>query len=225
MFPQTLTNTGYPHDFPEKMILEVKEGYKDHKQHTKVPFYAFQPPEMMSQTKFITAVILVNKKNQNNLPKIECIQGVNWEGVRIKQDGEVTNVYLNLLADGRHMGRNANNTINGWQTDAYLMAFTYPENSEETNLKNVSRYFIANGSYLRKKGKTVLNSLSKVFMISKMDESKLNVELQGEPIINANFRTGVRPKEIMLNDKEVKVHYDSEDKSVALDLTDKKFMK
>jgi hypothetical protein len=111
----------------------------------------------------MVAVTLVNDKNRTNLPKIERIQSLNMDGVRIHQNGAVTDVYLNLLADGRIRHRNANATIEGWETDAYLMALTFPEGADTTNFDAASRLFIADGSYLRRDRKVCFDSLSKVF--------------------------------------------------------------
>jgi hypothetical protein len=139
------------------------------------------PNEQTRRTKFIVAVILVNDKNKSNLPKLERLQTLNMDGVRIRQNDTVTDVYLNLLADGRIRHRNANATINGWETDAYLMAITFPNGADMTNIDTASRLFIADGSYLRRDGKVIVDSLSKVFMTESMDDKKISLLLQGQP--------------------------------------------
>ena len=62
-----------------------------------------------------------------------------------------------------------------------------------------SRYFIAQGSYLRREDKVVLDSLSKVFLNADRSASGLNVLLQGQPVINAYLRSA-RPPETLLVD-------------------------
>jgi len=106
LFPETLVDAGFPHDFPEKMILSVKEGIHDHTSNVKENYYAIAAPEKLKQTKGITAIILPDEQD-SNLPKIEKIEGKDMIGVKITQNGIVTNVYLNILADGRMMGRNS----------------------------------------------------------------------------------------------------------------------
>jgi hypothetical protein len=164
LFPETLPgNAGLSTDYPEKMRLVERAGLKDHDSTTPDTYYSFVPSELTRRTKFMVAVTLVNDKNRTNLPKIERIQSLNMDGVRIHQNGAVTDVYLNLLADGRIRHRNANATIEGWETDAYLMALTFPEGADTTNFDAASRLFIADGSYLRRDRKVCFDSLSKVF--------------------------------------------------------------
>ncbi len=224
LFPETLPN-GYPHDFPEKMRMEERMGVKDHDPKTKVPYYAIYPPESYRQTKFINAIILLDDSNEAletstgssgavapslraNLPKIEKLEGKDYIGVRMTQSGKVTDLYFNLLADGRLMHRNSNNNINGWETDAYLLALTYPESSKVPTPANVESYFVANGSYVRKANETVLHSLSKVFMISDYRGSKAEVILQGQPLIRAELKLNARPGQLVLNGRHSEVAYE-----------------
>jgi hypothetical protein len=189
LFPETLVNGGFPHDFPEKMVLKEQEGYKDHDAATKESYLSVVAPGQTRQTKFITAIIL---PGQGALPRIDKIEGKDMIGVKITQDGKETDVYLNLLADGRMMGRNSNNAFGGWETDAYLTAVTQAGGVPQ-------RYFVAYGSYLRREGHVVLNSLSKVFM----EADRQNVRLQGQPRIEADLAIPGQPAHINLNGKTV----------------------
>jgi len=210
LFPETLP-MGYPHDFPEKMVVEERLGYKDHDVKTRIPYYAISPPEPSSQQKFINAIILLDENNKplnaftgssgasggagrSNLPQIEKLEGKDMIGVRIRQDGKVTDVYFNLLADGRMMHRNSNNVFGGWETDAYMMAVRYSEgsgpesgSSDKAGPDKVEDYFIADGSYLRKGDRVVLHSLSKVFMIAR-DGAVPQVILQGQPVMHVRLQ-------------------------------------
>lgn len=240
LFPETLP-MGYPHDFPEKMVVEERLGYKDHDVKTRIPFYAISPPETASQQKFINAIILLDEENKpvttfmgssgasgsagrTNLPQIEKLEGKDYIGVRIRQDGRVTDVYFNLLADGRLMHRNSNNIINGWETDAYMMAVTYPEKNA-AGPDQVSEYFISNGSYLRKDGKIVLHSLSKVFMIAKTGGGPggtPEITLQGQPVMHVNLLLPDKAPSLLLNGHAVKPSYGEDHKTIVIDMNEKK---
>ncbi|HYO21713.1 MAG TPA: hypothetical protein VER36_04870, partial [Flavisolibacter sp.] len=230
LFPETLPN-GYPHDFPEKLKIEERTGIKDRDAKTKVTYFAFSPAEASRQTKFVTAIILLDEKNKTvesfvgssgavapfsraDLPRIEKLQTTEMVGVRITQNGEITDVYFNLLADGRLMHRNSNANINGWETDAYIMAVSYKEGSDVSNLNNVTRYFLSNGSYLRREGKVILHSLSKVFMDAELS-GEPKVVLQGQSFIKAKLRLEKKPQQLMLNDERIEAVYDG-DKLVSL---------
>jgi oligo-alginate lyase len=234
LFPETLP-TGYPHDFPEKMKVEERTGMKDHDPKSKLTYYAISPAEPSRVTKFINAIILLNDQHKpvetftgssgasggagrTNLPRIEKLEGPNMIGVRIYQDGKVTDVYMNLLADGRLMHRNSNNVINGWETDAYIMAVTFPENADRENPDNATGYFISNGSYIRKSDKVVLHSLSKVFMYAAKESEKMNVVLQGQPLIRASLRMLQKPQQLTLNSRKIQPVYSNEKKLVMLEV-------
>lgn len=223
LYPETLP-TGYPHDFPEKMKLEERWGVKDRDAKTKIPYYAISPAEPSRQTKFWNAILLLDENNKavetfvgssgangaagrTNLSVIEKIGGDNWQGLRIAQNGIITEVYLNLLADGRLMHRNANVIINGWETDAYLTAISFPEKADRSNPDNLTSFFVSNGSYLRKDGKTFLHSLSKVFLHANYENKQLQVHADGQPLIHLSLRSVQKPSAIWLNSKEMKTEY------------------
>lgn len=215
LFPETLPN-GYPHDFPEKMQIEERTGVKDHDPKTMVTYYSIFPNESYRQTKFITAIILLDEKNEpiegagwkgmssakemrHGLPKIERLQGNDMIGVRVTENGQVTDVYLNLLADGRIMHRNSHNVIDGWETDSYILSFTYKEGENSSKFSNC---FIANGSYVRKPDNTVISSLSKVFMNLETNEGVANVMLQGQPIVKLHLLPQNKALKLIVNGKQ-----------------------
>jgi hypothetical protein len=216
IYPETLP-LGYPHDLPEKMKFRTEYGIKDRTDNVKIPYYVLSAPAKTDRTKFVNAIILLNENNKpvqaftgssgasggagrTNLPVIEKFEGNNYSGIRITQNGQVTEVYINLLADGRLMHRNANNIIYGWETDAYISAFSFPENADRNNASNLSSLFVSNGSYFRKDGNVLLSSLSKVFMYAEISGSELNVQLLGQPVINASlFSNGI--KKLNVNNK------------------------
>jgi len=154
---------------------------------------------------------------RTNLPLIERLEGVNYIGVRITQEGKTTDVYFNLLADGRLMHRNSNNTINGWETDAYIMAVTYPEKQAGTPL-NATEYFISNGSYLRKDDKIILHSLSKVFMHAKTEGNTAEVILQGQPTMHVSLLLKDKPARLLLNSRNTKLQLKADNKTMVLDI-------
>jgi hypothetical protein len=221
LFPETLP-TGYAHDFPEKMHLEERTGIKDRDASKKITYYAISPPEPTRQTKFITAILLLDNDNKkvetftgssgasgasgrSNLPVIEKLEGKDMIGVKITQQGTVTYIYMNLLADGRLMHRNSINVMDGWETDAYIMAVTFPENAKNNTAP--TRYFMANGSFLRKNNDVILHSLSKVFMSAEQQANGINVLLLGQPLIRIKLKTDRKPATLMVNNASVRPVY------------------
>ena len=198
------------------MRLVEKTGLKDREPDTKVPYYAFAAPEPSRRAKFLTAVLLVNGKDQADLPQLERLEGPDYIGVRVRQSGTTTDVYLNLRADGSIMHRNGNLKVNGWETDAYLTAITFLDGHDMTDPDAASRYFIAQGSYLRREDKVGLDSLSKVFLMAERTASGLNVLLQGQPVINAYLRSARPLETLMVNNVRRDAPYDEATKMVKI---------
>lgn len=216
LFPDTFPDQGFPHDFPEKMKLIEKIGLKDHEPQTKVTYFAIAPAGKSRQTKFITALIL----NPEQPPQIERLEAKNMIGVRIRQNGATTDVYLNLLADGRLRHLNSNLIVNGWGTDAYLLAVTFPDGADISDPDSASRYFMAQGSYLRRDGKLVFDSLSKVFATWSQGAGAMEVLLQGQPVINARIRSLRQPAGVRVNNRAMDTTYDRAGQRVVLRITE-----
>lgn len=154
LFPERLP-VGFAHDAPERLRIEERSGFKDHAEKTPVPYFAFIPPDRARVMKFVVAILL----DPDGRTKAERLEGVNAIGARIVADDGTTDVWLNLRADGRMRHRNSNNLIDGWDTDAYLLAIEKDSSSEPR------RIFLANGSYLRRGGQVLFDSLVKRFAV------------------------------------------------------------
>jgi len=218
LFPQILGYT--PHDYPERMKLLTRDAPQIHDNDPKVSYYAIGSPFLARATKFITAILLPDKNNPGKLPRTERFEGVNMNGVKIYENGMVTYVYLNLMADGRIMHRPNFNIFDGWETDADIVAVTYPENADLNDPDAATRFFVSNGSYLRKNGKVIVSSLSKVFMIAQKAENGLNVFLNGQPLIDLRLRSTQKPVNVFLNNEKVNTVYDNSDKLIDIMKTD-----
>ena len=199
--------------YPPKMEVVEKTGLKDHDPDTKVTYLALSPEGKGRECKFITAVLPVYGDRKR--PRLELLEEKKAVGVRIYEADRVTDVWLNLEADGRKMHRNSCNTIGGWETDAYLFGVTRLRDADG-DPDSVLRYFVAGGSYLRKDGKVVLDSLSKVFTVFAVGESGMEVAIEGQPIINATLRAVKKPGTLKVNGVNAKLEYDRETQSVVV---------
>jgi hypothetical protein len=117
------------------------------------------------------------------------------------------------------MHRNSNNVIEGWDTDAYLIALTRPADTSESDPDSITRCFVACGSYLRKNGKVTLHSLSKVDAVFTCQDSEMKVTLHGQPITRATLRAAAQPHSVSLNGQRVDSAYDAENKTVTVRVT------
>ena len=201
--------------FPEEMKFVEKKGLKDHDPDTEVTYLAFTPEQTARYAKFITAVFPLEPGGEEPATKVELLKANEAIGVRVSQGNMVTDVYLNLRADGRKMHRNSCNVIDGWDTDAYMFAVTRPTDAGQNDPDSVVRYFVACGSYLRKDGKVMLDSLSKVDAVF-VPGRQTKVWLEGQPVTNVFLRAPSKPENIILNGRNVNVLYNETNRTVRL---------
>ena len=201
--------------FPEGMQVVEKKGLEDHRPDNEVTYLAFTPEQPARDAKFITAVFPLDPGSEEPAVQIELLNTNEAIGARLIDGNMLTDVYLNLRADGRKMHRNSCNVIDGWDTDAYIFAVTRPKDADENDPDSAVRYFVAGGSYLRKNGKVVLDSLSKVDAVF-VPGRQTQVWLEGQPVTNVFVRAAAKPDTVVLNGRSVKVLYDETSHSVRL---------
>lgn len=181
LFPQPLPDGGLPTDYPEAMRMVEHQGLKDADPKTQIPYIGFQPTELREREKIMVAI---QPRTPGTAPeRIERLEGLNWIGVRLTGAERTTEIYMNLLADGRIRHRNANATLAGYDTDAYVLALSWPARAQRDAAPD--QIFVANGSYLRRDGRVVVDSLSKMF--AHLDLRAGALTLSGQPDLTARF--------------------------------------
>lgn len=182
IYPAPLAPSAYVHDYPENLYWEVKRGPKEDLSGEE-EYYSFHLPGDTDRVKGVTAIMLKESPEDKNLPTIERREGKDWIGLRVKKDGKVTDLYINQLADGRLMHMNSWIDADGWETDAYMLAVTYPENGDATNPDEL---FIGHGSSLKRGDDVRFSSLSKLNVIQKGEE----VKVTGQPRATYSIKKG-----------------------------------
>lgn len=213
IYPEYLVPSGFGHDYPTFMTFnKVQAPSEDLK--GKSTYYSFKYPVESNRIKGLTAIILKDSVKEKALPKMERIEGKDWIGIRVKNKGKVTDIYINQLADGRLMHSNSWIWADGWETDAYMFAVSYPENGKA---ENPSEQFVAYGSALRRNGISYFGSLSKANIVQKSNGKKLELTVEGQPLINATFYSPAKPAALTLNGKDADVHYENKQLTVKID--------
>jgi oligo-alginate lyase len=203
--------------FPKELSMVRRKGLKDHDPDTEVEYLALLPDKTGREMKFITAIMPLKKDQEKPEVELTLLEGDEMLGVRVLGAEQVTEIFLNLRADGRRMHRNSNKVIHGWDTDAYLFGSTRPVDAPDT-LDSITRSFVVCGSYLRKNGNLMLDSLSKVFSIASNSNGRLEAVLQGQPIVRCAMRTKSRPAQTLLNGEPVSTLWDPTNQTVELRL-------
>lgn len=132
--------------------LHQLSGLADHDPDKPVPYLEFSPGTAMQSCQFITAICL----NPDATPKFELLKNRNYLGVRVQTSDAVEEMFLNLRAI--HTPNTIDMHVGDWVTDAYLLHFKRAISAGHP----VQRLFIGDGSYLRQKGRSMIESLSKL---------------------------------------------------------------
>ena len=93
----------------------------------------------------------------------------------------------------------------GWFTDAYMFAVAYEAGMEPADSKE---RFICYGSALRRGDVSFFSSLAKLFVIQKEENGRMKLWMDGQPKMNAGFRSEKRPKAVVVNGKVTPVVYE-----------------
>jgi hypothetical protein len=178
---------------PTGLAAQEEMGMPDHEPNRKVPYLVFSAPTEQKERKFVVAITPQSAAAQ---PAIEPLAAKNALGLRLRHGNATTDVYLNLQADGRRMHENSNNTIEGWDTDAYLIALTHEG-------EKLTRAFVSMGSYLRKGSELHLDSLSKVTAVWNEGE----IHIQGQKAIDVAIRAQSKPKLLRVNGRQTEFNW------------------
>jgi hypothetical protein len=179
-------------------------GLADHDPDKQVPYLIFSAESPMQSRQFITAVCL----NPDAVPKFEILEQQSYLGLRLETPDSVEELYLDLRAI------RGPNTIDmqprDWVTDAYMLHIKRA-NAEG---QPVQRFFVSDGSYLRYKGRSMFESLSKLTACW----------APGEPleVYSDNMSASIQiaaeapPRNVKWNNRAVASRYDDQSKLVSL---------
>lgn len=198
LYPAPLAPSNYVHDYPENLYWEVHQGPTEDLKGTE-EYWSFVMPQTTDRVKAVTAIMLKDSPDQKTLPAIERREGKDWIGLRVTDKGRVTDIYINQLADGRLMHLNSWIEADGWTTDAYMLAVSYPESSDPAQAKDV---FIGHGSSLRRGDDVRFASLAKLNVIAKDAGGRLDLQAAGQPRMRFGYKSPA--SKVTLNGQPVK---------------------
>lgn len=213
IYPEFLAPSNFLHDYPHHMHVEEVEAPHESLKKTET-YYSFKYPEKVSRIKGMTAIILKDSAGQKTMPWMEKIQGKDWIGLRVKQNGKITDIILNQMADGQLMHSNSWIWAEGWETDASILAISYPESGNPENFEDL---FVSYGSALRRSGKTYLGSLSKLSMVQKNSDKGIELTVDGQPVNYMSIYSRQKPASLWVNRQSVKAEYISNQLQLDVD--------
>lgn len=203
LYPRLLAKSDFVHDYPEDLYWEeITAPTEDLKETER--YYSFHLPAKTNRVKGLTAIILKETPDEKELPYMEKREGKDWIGLRIRNKGKITDLYINQLADGRLMHSNSWIEADGWFTDAYMFAITYEEDGNPAESKE---QFICYGSALRRGTASYFSSLTKLFVIRKEEQNHMRLWIDGQPKVIASFKSEKQPASVTVNGKSIPVAY------------------
>jgi oligo-alginate lyase len=183
--------------------ISTEMGLADHNPDEKIPYLVFHPDGTAQIRQFITAICL----NPASTPIFNVQDDPNYLHVQITTH----NATEELCLSRRAIATPGTACINAGEftTDAYLLHVrrTAPASRPD-------RYFVADGSYLRRGGQSLMESLSKRTVCWAPAESlEIFSDDQAAPL---EIGTAQRPRSIYLNGQTASAAYDDHKKLTML---------
>ena len=198
LYPALMVPSGFVHDYPTYLYITEHKGPIDHHQDQMESYYGLNLPQKAKKVKGITAILLKDNPKDKDLPVFEKRQGDDWIGVRMTQGDQVTDVYLNQLADGTLMHSNSWIQADGWTTDAYILAVTY---NKKDGAEKAKRIFVGYGSSLRRQNEVWYSSLSKLYYMQTEQQGKAQFLIDGAAHYDAIFKPLKKTSQVLVNGK------------------------
>ncbi len=180
-------------------------GLADHDPDRKIPYLVFEPGDEARSRQFFTAICL----NPEAVPEFEVLQGENYIGVRVRTQESVEETYLNLRAVNGSIHMNSAVWVGEWMTDAYLLHVRRLAAGDGA----VERFFVSDGSYVRKGQTSILESLTKVTAGWTQGERMEIVSSDTRPPVQLGAARA--PREVRWNGRPVATVYDRERQMVT----------
>jgi oligo-alginate lyase len=189
--------------YPPATVSE-DTGLAAHDPDKKVPYLVFSPGNSMQSRRFITAICL----NPRAVPKFELLEEQNSLGIRVQTADAVEEFYLDLRAI--QGPTTIDMQVGDWVTDAYFLHFKRANLNDDS----VQRFLIGDGSYLRYKGRSMMESLSKLTACWAPGESlEIFTDKTSAPI---QIAAEAPPRSVKWNHRPVTGPYDDQSKLVSL---------
>ncbi len=189
--------------YPKTRLNEVT-GLAMNNPDKKAPYLAFSPESHMRTCQFITAICL----NPDAKPEFKVLESESHLGIRMLTADTEEEIYLDRRAI--YFPGTVSLKIGDWVTDAYLLHFK--RNRREN--REVQRYFMCDGSYLRHKGRSIIESLSKLTACWSSGASPEIISNDGSDSIQLSAESPVGS--VKWNGRMVKGRYDQSNKLITL---------
>jgi len=201
---------------PQLQVRQVTAPAQDNAD-AQVPYLDFATCGKTQQQNFLTTIV-PGPLEPAITPRVELIAAPNMLGVRISGPVMTTDVYFNLGANGRCHHQNSNAAFDGWETDAYLLAISRATGVMPGQRAAIRRLLVIDGSYLRRDGAVLLDSLSKVDCLVIPAPNRLRLSIHGQRDIALTYGCDAKPQEVLVNGSPHPFDYAADARTVRFEV-------
>ena len=137
---------------PAVMKPEIKHGHPDHKEKEDMPYLSLSD-DMIERKHLLIHTLELDPESRDTA--FEKLESEDATGLRVVYGDTEREIWYNHRADGHVMHDNSQNTLGGFDTDAYILMIT------RDRREHTERAFCVNASFLRKNGKVFLSEYAK----------------------------------------------------------------
>jgi hypothetical protein len=182
--------------------LEVRQGLVQEDPDKKIPYHVFSTATKNRRQRFISAIDL----EPSSPTKVEVQAHTEYLEIRMEHGSERHVVYLNLKSIDGSYSLSSTISIGDWSTDAFLVMLSYSGDSASTP-QQISRFFVVDASFLRWRGNSIMESLSKCDCVWNNGEV-MEVATQGQRNLSCSIFNVHKPDKVMWNGETVDLNFD-----------------
>jgi hypothetical protein len=193
------------------VTVDVRKGFAPQKPEQDMPYYAFSAKTDKRRQRFISAMDL----NPSDPVRLIVKATEHYLEITIDQAGERNLVYVNLRSIDGPYNMSSTIDINGWTTDAYILATKVSSGATLGDPADVTRYLVVDGSFVRYGSQIVCESLSKGDFLWKAGE-EMEVLSRTQTVVSLKLYTHLSPHRVVWNGEQRTPSYDPQRRLIYL---------
>jgi hypothetical protein len=185
--------------------IDTRKGYAPQMPQQEMDYYAFVADTNQTRQRFISVIDLDPSKPS----KASVRETPDYLEMTVDQAGERHLVYLNLRAIDGPYNLSSTVDINGWSTDAYILAARLGSEPRLNAPSAVARFLVVDGSFVRHGAESICESLSKGDFLWAPGVN-LEVFSQSQKKTSVMLYSSLSPVQVLWNGVHKKPRYDSQ---------------
>ena len=190
--------------------MGVRQGLVQEKPDQKIPYHVFSTATKNRRQRFISAIDL----EPSSPTRVEVQEKPEYFEITMQHGGERHVVYLNLRSIDGSYSLSSTISIGDWSTDAFLLMLSSRGDSAPTP-EQVSRFFAVDASFVRWRGNSVMESISKCDCFWS-NRTAMEVATQGQRNLSCSLFNAHKPDEVIWNGEKADFTFDPDTRLIHL---------